>query len=140
MEDALAGEPFAARVAAVEVALEMAKYKGANDYARAHFAHYQERFAEFLAPARTRLDGMLAKPAHRRASTPAISASRRGARPRSAAGSRRSRQPTRTATSGCIASLTKTPIGRGRRTTSGTRRKSRTGSMTWTCWGCGIAC
>ena len=61
MEEQLAGQPFAARVAAVEVALEMAKYKGANSYAQAHFTHYQERFAEFLAPARTRLDEMLAK-------------------------------------------------------------------------------
>ena len=59
IENALAGEPFAARVAAVEVALEMAKYKGTNDYARAHFAHYQERFADFLTPVRTRLDSLL---------------------------------------------------------------------------------
>ena len=50
IEDLVAGQPFAARVAAVEVALEMAKYKGANPYAQAHFAHYQERFVEFLAP------------------------------------------------------------------------------------------
>src|SRR5208283_1354371 len=48
VEEILAGQPFAAPVAAVEVALEMAKYKGSNPFARAHFAHYQERFADFL--------------------------------------------------------------------------------------------
>ena len=59
IEDLVAGEPFAVRVAAVEVALEMAKYKGSNPFAQAHFAHYQERFAEFLAPVRKRLDTFL---------------------------------------------------------------------------------
>jgi hypothetical protein len=39
----------------------MAKYKGDNAYARAHFAHYEERFADFLAPVRTRLDALLTK-------------------------------------------------------------------------------
>lgn len=55
VEESLAGLPFAARVAAVEVALEMAKYKGRNPFAESHFAHYRERFAEFLAPAMARL-------------------------------------------------------------------------------------
>ena len=59
IEDALAGEGFASRVAALEVALEMAKYKGSNPWAQAHFAHYQERFADFLGPVRTRLDTFL---------------------------------------------------------------------------------
>jgi hypothetical protein len=55
MEEALDGQPFAARVAAVEVALEMAKYKAKNAYAEAHFAHYRDRFADFLTPAVARL-------------------------------------------------------------------------------------
>ena len=37
----------------------MAKYKGANPYAQAHFAHYEERFVEFLAPVWKRLDAFL---------------------------------------------------------------------------------
>ena len=118
----IAGQPFMARVAAVEVALEMAKYKGANPYAQAHFAHYEERFAEFLAPVWKRLDAFL-EGLHIASFHPAISASRRGARPRSAAASRLSRQPTRTGMSGCTASWTKTPTGRGRPTASGTRPK-----------------
>jgi hypothetical protein len=56
IEEALAGLPFAARVAAVEVALEMAKYKARNTYAETHFAHCQARFAEFLTAARARLE------------------------------------------------------------------------------------
>jgi len=59
MQDALAGQPFTARVAAVEVALEMATYKGSNAFAEAHFAHYRERFADFLAPAIGRLQRLL---------------------------------------------------------------------------------
>jgi hypothetical protein len=59
IEPLLSGQPFAARAAAVEVALEMAKYKGTNPYAQAHFAHYEERFVEFLAPVRKRLDAFL---------------------------------------------------------------------------------
>jgi hypothetical protein len=55
IEEVLAGQPFTARVAAVEVALEMAKYKGKNTYAQTHFAHYQSRFNDFLAPALARL-------------------------------------------------------------------------------------
>ncbi len=59
IEEALAGQPFAARVGAVEVALEMAKYKGSNPFAQAHFGHYQERFADFLASVMTRLETFL---------------------------------------------------------------------------------
>jgi hypothetical protein len=33
----------------------MAKYKGKNTYAQTHFAHYQSRFNDFLAPALARL-------------------------------------------------------------------------------------
>jgi hypothetical protein len=55
MEAALAGRSFLDRVAAVEVALEMAKYKAGNVYAQTHFAHYQERFDDFLTPAAARL-------------------------------------------------------------------------------------
>jgi hypothetical protein len=59
IEELISGQPFVARAAAVEVALEMAKYKGTNPYAQAHFAHYEERFAEFLAPVWKRLDAFL---------------------------------------------------------------------------------
>ena len=37
----------------------MAKYKGKNIYARTHFAHYQSRFSDFLAPALARLEVFL---------------------------------------------------------------------------------
>src|SRR5208283_4188971 len=59
VEPLLAGQPFATRAAAVEVALEMAKYKGTNPYAQTHFAHYEERFVEFLAPVWKRLEAFL---------------------------------------------------------------------------------
>lgn len=36
IEDMIAGQPFTARVAVVKVALEMANYKGAQLYVRAH--------------------------------------------------------------------------------------------------------
>ena len=55
IQEALLGQPFNARVAAVEVALEMARYKSSNTYAQTHFAHYQSRFSDFLAPALARL-------------------------------------------------------------------------------------
>ena len=60
MEDAMAGRPFQDRIAAVAVALEMAKYKGNNDFARAHFRHYQERFIDFHTPVAERLKGFIA--------------------------------------------------------------------------------
>ena len=59
IEDLMRGQPFKARAGALEVALEMAKYKGSNAFAKAHFAHYQERFSEFHGPVTTRLDGFL---------------------------------------------------------------------------------
>lgn len=52
-------DSFRDRVAAVLVALEMARHKGDNDHARAHFRHYEDRFPHYLASARTRLDGFL---------------------------------------------------------------------------------
>ncbi len=61
IEDHVRGQPFAARVAAVEVAQEMARYAADNAFAVAHFAHYQERFPEFLAPVSVRLVKFLGK-------------------------------------------------------------------------------
>jgi hypothetical protein len=59
IEPLVSGQTFLARVAAVEVALTMATYKGENAFAQAHFAHYQERFADFLKPATARLVAFL---------------------------------------------------------------------------------
>jgi hypothetical protein len=59
IEDHVAGKPFLWRAAAVQVALEMGKYKGGNPFAEAHFAHYTERFADFLAPVVARLAGFV---------------------------------------------------------------------------------
>ncbi|WP_428489104.1 hypothetical protein [Rhodopila sp.] len=59
IEAAVASKGFIAKVAAVQVAQEMAKYRGANAYAEAHFAHYRERFADFLDPAIARLEAFL---------------------------------------------------------------------------------
>ena len=46
---------FAGRVAAVMVALEMAKYKGDNDWAKAHFGHYAQHFTHFQGNAEEKL-------------------------------------------------------------------------------------
>jgi len=135
IEDLIAGQPFMARAAAVEVALEMAKYKGANPYAQAHFAHYEERFVEFLAPVWM----APSKDCTSRDSTLAVSGSRRVPLPRSEAGSRLSRQPTRTGMSGYIVSLTNAWTNLGHRTTIGPPRKSRTGSTISMEWPCTIA-
>ncbi|MBI1207233.1 MAG: hypothetical protein GC191_08085 [Azospirillum sp.] len=51
---------FADRVAAVTVALEMAKYKGANAWAESHFSFYREGFAGHLARARASVLGFVA--------------------------------------------------------------------------------
>jgi hypothetical protein len=59
IEDHVRQGRFAERAAAVQVALEMAKYKGSNGFAEAHFAHYRERFDDFLAPAVARLESFL---------------------------------------------------------------------------------
>ena len=53
------GDDFLGRVAAVMVALEMAKYKGDNPYAKAHFAHYRKNFGNFHAGAKEKLEGFL---------------------------------------------------------------------------------
>ena len=45
IEGLVAGQPFVARAAAVEVALEMAKYKGLKPYAQAHFPSGRSRRA-----------------------------------------------------------------------------------------------
>ena len=50
------------RMAAVMVALDMARYRGKNEWAQTHFAHYEAAFDEFLGRARVRLDAMLAGP------------------------------------------------------------------------------
>lgn len=55
VEQQLEGGQFIDRVAAVMVANEMAKYAGKNDYAKAHFAHYERGFEGFQAKARARL-------------------------------------------------------------------------------------
>lgn len=44
IEELLALEDFAGRVAAVTVGLEIAKYKTSNAFTQAHFAHYREIF------------------------------------------------------------------------------------------------
>ena len=59
IEPLLEGWPFIARVGAVGVALEMAKYKHANEFAVAHFNHYRDRFSEFLDAAIVRLSAFL---------------------------------------------------------------------------------
>ena len=59
IEEAQRGLPFRARVAAVEVALEMAKFKGKNVYAQTHSVHDQLRFSDFLAPALAGLEVFL---------------------------------------------------------------------------------
>ncbi len=61
IEGRIGGAP-AERVAAVMVAVDMARYRGKNEWAQTHFAHYETAFADFLRRARERLDAMLAGP------------------------------------------------------------------------------
>jgi hypothetical protein len=56
VEEHLAGKPLLFRCGAIQIAQEMAKYRGKNAFAVSHFAHYQERFAEFLTIAALRLE------------------------------------------------------------------------------------
>lgn len=49
IEPHVADRPFIARVAAVEIALEMSEYRGENEHAKSHFANYQRTFAPLLA-------------------------------------------------------------------------------------------
>jgi hypothetical protein len=60
IEDMLGPDaPFLDRVAAVQVAQTMARYRGLNPYAQSYFAHYQERFGDFLAKQRKSIEMFL---------------------------------------------------------------------------------
>ena len=60
IEDMLGPDaPFLDRVAAVQVAQTMARYRGLNPYAQSYFAHYQERFGDFLAKQRKSIETFL---------------------------------------------------------------------------------
>jgi hypothetical protein len=59
VQDVVGELPFLARVAAVEVVMEMAKYRAPNIYAVTHYEHYRSRFRDFLAPAMARLESFL---------------------------------------------------------------------------------
>lgn len=61
MEDALAGKPFVARVAAVQVALELSAYRRDNDWAKAHFAYYREAFPVVLDAAIKNVEKIVAE-------------------------------------------------------------------------------
>ena len=67
VEDLVPADDFRQRMVAVLVALEMAKYRSDNPHARAHFAHYRTRFAEFMARADLVLAGCAILEAIRRA-------------------------------------------------------------------------
>ena len=59
--EALAGgASFADRVAAVWVAAAMAKFRGKNAFARAHYAHYRAHFAAFWGDAKEKLGKLVA--------------------------------------------------------------------------------
>jgi hypothetical protein len=60
MEDHLAGRGLLERCAAIQVAQEMAKYRGKNAFAQAHFTHYQDRFSDFLDLATARMEKYVA--------------------------------------------------------------------------------
>lgn len=55
VEDEIAGGTFFDRVAAILVALDMAKYTGSNAHAKAHFNHYQNNFSGFHTNAKEKL-------------------------------------------------------------------------------------
>jgi len=61
VEAAIADLDFRGRVAAVMVAAAMGKFTGKNEYARAHFRHYQERFRPFVDQALPKLDALVAE-------------------------------------------------------------------------------
>lgn len=52
---------FENRVAAVMVACAMGQYTGKNEFARTHFHHYRERFAEFTADAVPKLQKLVSE-------------------------------------------------------------------------------
>jgi hypothetical protein len=56
IEEHLVARPMMARLAAIQVAQEMAKYRADNPFAAAHFEHYRARFVEFLDIATGRLE------------------------------------------------------------------------------------
>jgi len=58
VESAIAGLDFRGRVAAVMVASAMGKFTGKNEYARAHFQHYRDRFWPFAVQALQKLDAL----------------------------------------------------------------------------------
>ena len=59
IEETLDGCNFRERVAGLLIALDMAKYKGANEWARSHFQHYQTNFLMFHEAAVAKLEGYL---------------------------------------------------------------------------------
>lgn len=59
LEKLIPADGFFDRIAAVLVALEMARFKGENDYAKTHFRHYEENFEGFLNKARQKLANWL---------------------------------------------------------------------------------
>lgn len=61
IEDAIAGADFKRRVAAVMVAGAMGQYTGKNEFARAHFRHYQHHFAELVDQALPKLSTLVAE-------------------------------------------------------------------------------
>ena len=61
VEEAIAGLDFRGRVAAVMVAAAMGKFTGKNEYARAHFRHYRDRFRPFVDQALPKLDALVAE-------------------------------------------------------------------------------
>ena len=61
VEEAIAGMDFRGRVAAVMVASAMGKFTGKNEYARAHFRHYQEYFRPFVDQALPKLDALVSE-------------------------------------------------------------------------------
>jgi hypothetical protein len=61
VEEAIAGLDFRGRVAAVMVTCAMGQFTGKNEYARAHFRHYQERFRQFVDQAIPKLSELVSE-------------------------------------------------------------------------------
>ena len=55
VEPHLEGKPFAAHVAAVVICLEVGRFKAKNEYARRHFAYFEQHFATLLEAATAKL-------------------------------------------------------------------------------------
>lgn len=58
---AIEGMDFRGRVAAVMVASAMGKFTGKNDYSKAHFSHYRDRFRQYVVDALPKLDALVAE-------------------------------------------------------------------------------